>query len=108
MPRLPLTGRQLGAGVLALLAWGLFAAIAPTLLGIDHQGLLSIVKAGDHTALNLTLHSGSRYPLRTLAPLAAGAGLLALVAMGLLRNDPGAPAARASARAAERRPALSG
>ena len=108
MPRLPLTGRQLGAGVLALLAWGLFAAIAPTLLGIDHQGLLSIVKAGDHTALNLTLHSGTRYPLRTLAPLAAGAGLLALVAMGLLRNDPGAPAARASARGAEPRPALSG
>ena len=35
---------------------GLFAALAPTVLGIDHAGLQSIVKAGDHTALNLTLH----------------------------------------------------
>jgi hypothetical protein len=88
MPRLPLSGRQLGAGLLALAAWALFAALAPTLLGIDHQGLLSIVKAGDHTALNLTLHDGSRYPLRTLAPVAAGAGLIALAAMRLLRNAP--------------------
>ena len=41
-------------------------------------GLLSIVGAGDHTALNLKLHDGSRYPLRTLAPIAAVVGLLAL------------------------------
>ncbi len=89
-PRLRLSGRQLGAGAGALLAWGLFAALAPTLLGIDHQGLLSIVGAGDHTALNLKLHDGSRYPLRTLAPIAAAVGLLALLAMGLVRNAHGA------------------
>src|ERR1019366_1306423 len=40
-PRLRLTGRQIGVGVLALLAWGLFAWLGPTVLGIDHQGLLS-------------------------------------------------------------------
>jgi hypothetical protein len=89
-PRLRLSGRQLAAGVGALLVWGLFAALAPTLLGIDHQGLLSIVGAGDHTALNLKLHDGSRYPLRTLAPIAAAVGLLALLAMGLVRNAHGA------------------
>ena len=62
-----------------------------------------------YTALNLTLHEGARYPLRTLAPLAAAAGLLALVTMRLLRNDAGPPEARAAARAAARSPAaLSG
>jgi hypothetical protein len=64
------------AGVLALAAWCLFAALAPTLLGIDHRGLLSIVGAGDNTAL----HKGfGDYPLRTLAPLAAATALLALL-----------------------------
>ena len=86
--RVRLTRASLGAGVLALAAWALFAALAPTLLGIDHQGLLSIVGAGDHTALNLTLHDGSRYPLKTLAPIAAGAGLLGLAAAWLWRNEP--------------------
>jgi hypothetical protein len=66
-------------GIAALAGWCMFAALAPTLLGIDHRGLLSIVGAGDNTALNLHLHNGSRYPLRTLAPLAAGLGLLALL-----------------------------
>jgi hypothetical protein len=109
MPRTPLPGRQLMAGVLALLAWGLFAALAPTLLGIDHQGLLSILKAGDHTALNLTLHQGTRFPLRTLAPVAAAAGVLALAATRLLRNDAGRPSAPADAHAAAHPPvALSG
>jgi hypothetical protein len=71
--------------VLALLAWGLFAAIAPTALGIDHRGLLSIVGAGDHTAL----HKGfPDYPLRTLAPIATCAGLLALAAAYALRRAP--------------------
>jgi hypothetical protein len=86
--RVRLTATALIAGALALLAWALFAAIAPTALGIDHQGLLSIVGAGDHTALNLTLHDGSRYPLKTLAPIAACAGLLALAAARLWRNQP--------------------
>ena len=72
-----LTAATLGSGALALLAWGLFAALAPTLLGIDHQGLLSIVGAGDHTALNLRLHDGSRYPLTKLVLIAGVAGLLA-------------------------------
>jgi hypothetical protein len=83
--RVPLTLPALGIGVLAVLAWVLFAILAPTLLGIDHRGLLSIVGAGDHTAL----HKGfGSYPLKTLAPIAAVAGLLALAAMRLLRNAP--------------------
>jgi len=97
-PRLRLTASSIGIGLLALLGWALFAALAPTLLGIDHAGLVSIYRAGDHTALNLKLHSGSTYPLKTLAPAAAGAGLLALLAMALLRREP--PSRR------ERRPPL--
>src|SRR5271170_3732565 len=99
MPRLRLSTATLWWGVLALVAWGLFAALAPTLLGIDHAGLQSIYKAGDHTAFNLKLHSGSRYPLKALAPVAALAGLIALAAARLLRNEPGCsePATAASA-----------
>jgi hypothetical protein len=83
--RVRLSARALGTGVLALLAWALFAVLAPTLLGIDHRGLLSILGAGDHTAL----HKGfGSYPLKTLAPIAAIAGLLALAAMRLLRDEP--------------------
>jgi hypothetical protein len=84
--RTRISTRSLLWGVAALAGWCAFAALAPTLLGIDHRGLLSIVGAGDHTALNLTLHSGARYPLRTLAPLAAGVGLLALLAAAALNN----------------------
>jgi hypothetical protein len=110
IPRLRLTGRALAGGLAAALAWALFAALAPTLLGIDHRGLLSIVGAGDHTALNLTLHDGVRYPLRTLAPVAAVAGLLALGAFGLLRNEPApprAPRGQRSGTEAGSQPALS-
>jgi len=85
--RMRMSAATLLAGALALLAWGLFAAIAPTALGIDHQGLLSIVGAGDHTALNLKLHDGSRYPLTKLVLIAGAAGLLALLAARLLRNE---------------------
>jgi hypothetical protein len=106
-PRLPLTTATVGAGVLALIGWGLFAALAPTLLGIDHQGLLSIVGAGDHTALNLQLHNGARYPLRALAPIAVACGLLALGAMRLLRNEPGPPPHRPSTSAVGPRVTLS-
>jgi hypothetical protein len=77
-------------GVAALAGWCVFAALAPTLLGIDHRGLVSIVHAGDNTALNLTLHNGTRYPLRALAPLAAGVGLLALLLAKLLADRPSA------------------
>jgi hypothetical protein len=96
--RVRLTLAALGAGALALLAWGLFAAIAPTALGIDHRGLLSIVGAGDHTALNLKLHDGSRYPLTTLVLIAGVAGLVALIAARLARNE------RSGARDASRSP----
>jgi len=95
-PRLRLSSAALRGGVLALLAWALFAALAPTLLGIDHAGLQSIYNAGDHTAFNLKLHSGSSYPLKTLAPLAALAALLALCAMRLTRNQPERPQLLAS------------
>ena len=90
-PRLRLSSAALRYGLLALIAWALFAALAPTLLGIDHAGLQSIYKAGDHTALSTALHPGFRsYPLRALAPAAAVCGLLALCAMRLFRNAPGA------------------
>jgi hypothetical protein len=83
-PRLRLTGSSLMAGFLTLVGWGLFAALAPTLLGLDHQGLLDISHAGDATAL----HKGfGSYPLRTLAPIAAAVALLALGAMRLARNE---------------------
>ena len=88
-PRLRLGARALGAGALALLAWALFAALAPTALGIDHQGLLSIVKAGDSTALDLPLHNGSRYPLDRLTLYCGLAGVLALGAMWLARRERG-------------------
>ncbi len=90
-PRLRLSAAALRGGVLVLVGWTLFAVLAPTVLGIDHAGLQSIYDAGDHTAFNLKLHSGATYPLKTLALLAAGVGLLSLFAMRLLRNQPAAP-----------------
>jgi hypothetical protein len=95
MPRLRLSRESLLAGTLALLAWALFATLAPTVLGIDHRGLQSILGAGDRMAL----HKGfGSYPLRTLAPIAALAGLLALCAIALLRSGREPP--RASERGA--------
>jgi hypothetical protein len=76
-PRAGLTRASLLAGVAALAGWALFAALAPTLLGIDHRGLVSIVGAGDSTALNKGFGD---YPLRVLAPLGFAFGLLALLA----------------------------
>ncbi|HEY1457683.1 MAG TPA: hypothetical protein VGF15_04120 [Solirubrobacteraceae bacterium] len=100
-PRLRLSHAALWAGLLALVAWALLAALAPTLLGIDHTGLRSIYDAGDHTAFDLKLHSGSTYPLKTLAPLAAGAGLLALAIARLWPgHDHGQRGARAARTAA--------
>jgi hypothetical protein len=93
--RVRLTPGSLGAGVLALAAWGLFAALGPTLLGLDHRGLLDTLHSGDPDAFKKGAYFGS-YPLRTLAPLAAAAGLLALGAARLLRNDPGSSHSRAS------------
>jgi hypothetical protein len=93
-PRLRLSAATLRWGLVTLIGWATFAALAPTVLGIDHAGLQSIYNAGDHTAFNLPLHSGSRYPLKTLALLAAVAALLALGVMRLARNQPQRPSAR--------------
>jgi hypothetical protein len=94
----------LAAGALSLGAWALFAALGPTLLGLDHRGLLDIQSAGDATAL----HKGfGSYPLRALAPIAAVSGLLALGAMRLLRNAPGAPPAAMAGPPPRARAALS-
>jgi len=112
-PRLRLPTRALGIGALTLVGWALFAALGPTVLGIDHQGLLSIVKAGDQTALNLKLHDGSRYPLSAMAPIAAFVGLVALVGMWWMRRQAAASsgghehASSASPTASSSRPALS-
>jgi hypothetical protein len=86
--RTRISGPSLVTGVLVLAAWCIFAALAPTVLGIDHRGLLSIVGAGDNTAL----HKGfGDYPLRTLAPLAAVIGLLALLAARLFAGGTARP-----------------
>jgi len=92
-PRLRLPGSALGAGLACLIGWALFAGLAPTLLGIDHQGLLSILGAGDKTALSHTMHSYTTYPLKTLVPVAAVTGLIALMVMALLRSQHGGGAA---------------
>ena len=84
MARVRLTAGALLWGAAALAAWALFAALGPTALGIDHRGLLSIVGAGDQTAL----HKGfGDYPLRALVPIAAVAGLVTLAAARLLRDE---------------------
>jgi hypothetical protein len=83
--RTRISNSSLRAGVLALIGWCAFAVLAPTLLGIDHQGLLDIVKAGDNTAL----HKGfGNYPLRVLAPVAAAVGLLGLICARILAGGP--------------------
>lgn len=87
-PRLRMSGRSAAWAALALAGWGLFAWLGPTLLGIDHQGLLDIKAAGDNTALNLKLHDGARYPLARLALYATVVGALALSAAWLLRRQP--------------------
>jgi hypothetical protein len=109
-PRLRLSAATLGWGLLALACWGLFAALAPTVLGIDHAGLASIYGAGDHTAFNLPLHSGARYPLDKLTALAVVAGVLALGVMRLTRNQPQEPSRRegGAGAASPTQPALSG
>jgi hypothetical protein len=86
-PRMRLNARSLRAGLCALAAWALYAALAPTLLGLDHQGLLDVLRSGDAKALVKGAYFGS-YPLRALVPLACGLGLLALLAARAWRNDP--------------------
>jgi len=110
--RVQLTWAGVGWGALVLLGWALFAALAPRLLGIDHAGLESIYKAGDHTALNPALapeRAYSAYPLDKIVPIGAVAGLLALGAFGLTRNQPRRPRRARGAEAPPRtEPALSG
>jgi hypothetical protein len=89
-PRMRLSSRSLASGVLALALWALFAALGPTLLGLDHQGLLDIYRSGDPRALSNGAYFG-RYPLRALVPLACGVALLALGAARLWRNEPQTP-----------------
>ncbi len=89
-PRMRLTRSSLGAGVLALAAWALFAALGPTLLGLDHQGLLDVYDSGDPRALSNGAYFGS-YPLRALVPLACGLALLALVGARVWRSDGRSP-----------------
>jgi hypothetical protein len=86
-PRVRLTRRSLLAGALALAAWALFAALGPTLLGLDHQGLLDVYRSGDPRALSNGAYFGS-YPLRALVPLACGIALLALAAARVWRGAP--------------------
>ncbi len=95
-PRLLLSVKALVWAGVALVSWALFAWLAPTALGIDHQGLLSIVGAGDTTALNLSLHDGTRYPLARLAVYCSIAGALTIAAMWALRREPQEPLSRDS------------
>ncbi|HVR05595.1 MAG TPA: hypothetical protein VMS02_06095 [Solirubrobacteraceae bacterium] len=84
--RVVLTRASLKAGVLTLAAWALFAALGPTLLGLDHRGLLDTFRSGDAAALSKGAYWGA-YPLRELVPLASVAGLLALGAARLWRCE---------------------
>jgi hypothetical protein len=85
-PSMRLSGRSLRAGLLALGVWALYAALAPTLLGLDHQGLLDILHSGDPKALTKGAYFGS-YPLRALVPPACGFALVALAGARVWRND---------------------
>jgi hypothetical protein len=88
-PRLRISNRSVLIALGVLAGWALFAVLGPTLLHIDHQGLLDIVKAGDHTALSAAAHPDfSRYPLKVLAPLAAGVGVLALLTWAAVTSLP--------------------
>ncbi len=91
-PRMPLSSRALRAGLLTLAGWALYAALAPTLLGLDHSALLDILHSGDRKALTKGAYFGT-YPLRALVPLACSFGLMALVGARLFRNAPPGPLA---------------
>jgi hypothetical protein len=89
-PRMRLTGSSLRTGVLALAGWAVYAALAPTLLGLDHSALLDILHSGDPHALTKGAYFGP-YPLRALVPLACGFALLALLAARVWRAAPEGP-----------------
>jgi hypothetical protein len=100
-PRLRLDTGTLGIGLATLIVWAALAVLAPTVLGLDHAGLVNSANAGDPHALHEPF---GHYPLRELAPLAAFVGLLALGAMLAFRarapEEPEHPSASATPRPA--------
>jgi hypothetical protein len=81
----PLSRAQIGAGVAALAAWALFAALGPDLLGID-RAAEKIVALG----LPVPHPYGSR-PIDTLVLLGAAAGAVALALQALRRSSSARP-----------------
>ena len=73
--------RALVGGLLALAGWGLWAALAPAGLGIDHAALAQISAAGDASALHKPFPG---HPLTALVELAGGVGLAALLGARLV------------------------
>ena len=66
-PRIGLTWRSVGAGLLTVGVWAPLAIFAPRVLGIDHQAELRIVAAGDPTAVHEQFGS---HPISRLVLLA--------------------------------------
>jgi hypothetical protein len=77
---LRLTRRDLAWGGVAAGAWTLYAALGPTVLGIDHAAEERIVAAGDPTAT--TLRAGP-HPLENLALVALAAAILLLLVVSV-------------------------
>ncbi|HLI32261.1 MAG TPA: hypothetical protein VKU89_05925 [Solirubrobacteraceae bacterium] len=74
-------GRRALVGAIAILAlWAAFAALGPTALGIDHQGLLDIASAEGAPGLVARAERYGSDPLGVLAGIAAGVAALALIA----------------------------
>lgn len=96
-PRMRLSNRSLRAGLLALAGWAVYATLAPTLLGIDHQALLDTFHSGDPKALTTGAYFGP-YPLRALVPLACGFALVALLGARVWRGAPGETTPRSPSR----------
>jgi hypothetical protein len=68
--------RDLLWGAIAVGAWALYAALGPSVLGIDHAAELRIVAAGDPTA---TTPRAGPHPLANLALLSLAATLVAMM-----------------------------
>ena len=72
--------RALVAAIAILALWAAFAAVGPTALGIDHQGLLDIARAEGAPGLVARVERYGSDPLGALAGIAAGVAALALLA----------------------------
>ena len=68
--------RDLLWGAVAVGAWALYAALGPSVLGLDHAAELRIVAAGDPTA---TTPRAGPHPLANLALLSLAATLVAMM-----------------------------